>query len=131
MVVDTGSWLSGRLVLISPHVFTNFDVDGVSRRVKLTKKQIESSPALASHKPVSRQYEEEYYSYYGWPTYWDGGGLWGMSPVPIVERTTDPRSPAQFHAETSPVPGVDSHLRSTQALNGYHIQTKEGALRCV
>ena len=128
VVVDTGSWLSGRLVLISPHVFTNFDVDGVSRRVKLTKKQIESSPALASHKPVSRQYEEEYYRYYGWPTYWDGGGLWGMSPVPIVERTTDPRSPAQFHAETSPLPGVDSHLRSTQALNGYHIQTKEGAL---
>jgi hypothetical protein len=38
--------------------------------VKLTKKQIESSPALASHKPVSRQYEEEYYRYYGWPTYW-------------------------------------------------------------
>jgi len=22
-----------------------------------------------SHKPVSRQYEEEYYRYYGWPSY--------------------------------------------------------------
>jgi hypothetical protein len=38
VVVDTGSWLSGRLVLISPHVFTNFDLDGVCRGVNLTRK---------------------------------------------------------------------------------------------
>jgi uncharacterized protein YrrD len=128
VVVDTGSWLSGRKVLISPHVFTNFDLDGVCRGLNLTKKQIETSPALASHKPVSRQYEEEYYRYYGWPDYWDGDGLWGMSPVPILERTTDTRTAAQFRADTSPVQGVDTHLRSTQALNGYHIQTGDGAI---
>ena len=45
--------------------------------VKLTRKQIEDSPAIESHKPVSRQYEEEYYRYYGWPYYWQGDGLWG------------------------------------------------------
>jgi len=37
--------------------------------VDLTKKQIEDSPALASHEPVSRQYETQYYGYYGWPDY--------------------------------------------------------------
>jgi hypothetical protein len=84
VVVDTGSWLSGRLVLISPHVFTNFDLDGVCRGVNLTRKQIENSPDFDSEKPVSRQYEDEYYRYYGWPTYWQGGGLWGIGTYPIV-----------------------------------------------
>ena len=82
VVVDTGTWLSGRLVLISPHVFTNFDLDGVRRGVNLTRKQIENSPDFDSEKPVSRQYEDEYYRYYGWPTYWQGGGLWGIGAFP-------------------------------------------------
>jgi hypothetical protein len=29
-----------------------------------------AEPSIESHKPVSRQYEEEYYRYYGWPIYW-------------------------------------------------------------
>ena len=40
--------------------------------VNLTRKQIEDSPPIESHKPVSRQYEEDYYRYYGWPYYWEG-----------------------------------------------------------
>ena len=68
VVVDTGLWLSRRLVLISPHVFTNFDLNGVRRGVNLTRKQIENSPDFDSHKPVSRQYEEEYYATTACPT---------------------------------------------------------------
>ena len=67
VVADTGTWLSGRLVLISPHVFENFDLDGASRGVNLSRKQVENSPSYDSHKPVSRQYEEEFYHFYGWP----------------------------------------------------------------
>ncbi|MEP6673163.1 MAG: PRC-barrel domain-containing protein, partial [Chthoniobacter sp.] len=79
VVADTGSWLPGRLVLISPHAFGNFcQQGGDSLLVSLTRKQIEESPAIEAHKPVSRQYEEEYYRYYGWPTYWGGGAMWGM-----------------------------------------------------
>jgi sporulation protein YlmC with PRC-barrel domain len=128
VVVDTGSWLSGRLVLISPHVFTNFDLDGVRRGVSLTRKQIEKSPDFDSHKPVSRQYEEEYYRYYGCPDYWTQGGLGGLSALPILEPTVDqrPNDPA-IQPDISDERG-DPHLRSTQALNGYHIQTNEGAI---
>jgi len=49
------------------------------------RKQIEDSPAIESHKPLSRQYEEEYHRYYGWPYYWQGGEMWGMSGFPILE----------------------------------------------
>src|SRR5579862_6064857 len=66
LVADTGSWLSGRQVLISPHALGRLDQGEKILRVNLTRKQIEDSPSIASHKPVSRQYEEEYYQYYGW-----------------------------------------------------------------
>src|SRR5271166_7199683 len=63
-VVDTGSWLSGRQVLIAPHAFGNLDQHRSLLLVNLTRQQIEYSPSIESHKPVSRQYEEEYSRYY-------------------------------------------------------------------
>jgi hypothetical protein len=44
--------------------------DSQSILVGLTRQQIENSPPLSSHQSVSRRYEAEYYSYYGWPPYW-------------------------------------------------------------
>jgi uncharacterized protein YrrD len=123
VVVDTGSWLPGRLVLISPHVLRNFDLDGVCRGVDLTRQQIEESPPIEAHLPVSRQYEEAYYRHYGWPNYWSGDGLWGVSDFPIVEQ-----DPAYKAENPSSGDGDDPHLRSTKAISGYQIQTDEGAL---
>jgi hypothetical protein len=60
LVVDTGLWLPGRQVLISPHSVGRLDHAERVLRVNLTRKQIENSPSIESHKPVSRQYEEEY-----------------------------------------------------------------------
>ena len=127
VVVDTGQWLSGRLVLISPHAFANFDLDGVRRVVNLTREQIEKSPDYDSNQPVSRQYEDDYYRYYGWPQYWKGDGLWGMSAFPILELTAKYRPDAPG-SDYTPPKRADTHLRSTEALSGYHIQTKEGAI---
>jgi hypothetical protein len=39
---------------------------------------------------MSRQYEEEYYRYYGSPYYWQGGALWGMSGFPILDLPAKP-----------------------------------------
>ena len=128
LVVDTGVWLSGRLVLLSPHILTNFDLDGVRRGVSLTRKQIENSPDFDSEKPVSRQYEDEYFNYYGWPNYWQGGGLWGIGAFPIISPSLKERPDAAASEATSLPERSDAHLRSTQALNGYHIQTDEGAI---
>ena len=126
VVADTGSWLPGRLVLISPHAFGSLDQAGKVMRVSLTRKQIEGSPLIESHKPVSRQYEEAYYRYYGWPFYWQGDGLWGMSGFPILELPSNPLptepGPAS-HRHSEP---ADAHLRSTQAVNGYHLQASDG-----
>ena len=127
VVVDTGAWLSGRLVLISPHAFGSFYEDGDSLLVNLSRQQIENSPSVETHKPVSRQFEEEYYRYYGWPTYWAGTGMWGtggfpMVPPPILVPIQEQTSDTDF------VQSDDSHLRSTMELSGYHIETPEGAI---
>ena len=80
LVVDTGNWLTGRLVLLSPHALGKLDQFEKTLHVKLDKKQIENGPAIESHLPVSRQYEAEYYRYYGWPVYWDTEAAWVAFP---------------------------------------------------
>ena len=133
VVADTGSWLSGRLVLISPHAIGTFHEGRDCIPVNLTRKQIEDSPAMETHKPVSRQFEEEYYRYYGWPTYWAGGGMWGATGMPgftgFPAGVMPPPMPnKQTSRDSRSENNDDPHLRSTKALSGYHIQTSDGAI---
>lgn len=128
LVADTGSWLPGRQVLISPHAIDRLEQTGNVLHINLTRKQIENSPSIESHKPVSRQHEEEYYRYYGWPYYWLGGGLWGLSGFPILESFPEPFPVEQATASGPESERVDAHLRSTQAVGGYHLQTSDGAI---
>jgi hypothetical protein len=129
VVADTGNWLTGRQVLLSPHAFGGIYPAGKSLLVNLTRKQIEDSPAIETHKPVSRQYEEDYHRYYGWPYYWEGDGLWGgMRGFPILELPPKFAS-VEPPAATGPKPHrADAHLRSTQAVNGYHLQATDGTV---
>jgi hypothetical protein len=126
VIADTGNWLARRQVLLSPHAFGEFVQTGKILRVNLTRKQIEDSPPIELHKPVSRQYEEEYFRYYGWPYYWQGDGLWGMSGFPILEMPANPL-PGEQAAATGPIrEPADAHLRSAQAVNGYHVKASDG-----
>lgn len=132
LIADTGTWLTGRQVLLTPHAFgTNAfgrsDADANVLRVNLNRKQIEDSPSIESHRPVSRQYEEEYYRYYGWPAYWEGGGMWGVAGFPAVTPPSTPENlPHHGHNQRD-----DIHLRSTKAVTGYHIQATDGAIGSV
>jgi hypothetical protein len=123
VVADTGGWLPVRQVLLSPHAFGSFQQTGKSLIVNLTRKQIENSPPIDTHKPVSRQYEEEYYQYYGWPGYWQGEGLWGTSGFPILSTPPKNEETVASHQKHHP---VDAHLRSAESVNGYHIEASDG-----
>jgi hypothetical protein len=125
LVANTGTWLSGRQVLLSPHAFGRWDRDKKILLVNLTRKQIENSPSIESHRPVSRQYEEEYYRYYGWPAYWDGGGMWGTGEYPVV---LPPPTKQEIEAHQHNHRRDDKHLRSTHAVTGYHIQAADGPI---
>jgi hypothetical protein len=123
-VADTGAWLPGRLVLLSPHAFGKLDQREKTLHINLRKRQIEESPPIESHKPVSRQYEVEYYRHYGWPAYWAGDAMWGMGGYPVLVPPAEGEIEAQriyYHRD-------DKHLQSTQDVIGYPIQAVDGVL---
>ena len=124
LVADTGSWLTGRLVLLTPHAFGKLDQGEKTLHVKLHKKKIQDSPSIESHKPVSRQYETDYYSYYGWPTYWDGSAMWGIGGYPVVL----PLSKKEMEIQKKYHHRDDKHLRSMHEVIGYNIQSVDGEI---
>lgn len=119
LVADTGNWLIGRKVLISPYALMAINPGEKNIAVDLTKAQIQKSPSLNSDKPVSQQFEEDYYGYYGWPSYWNGPYPWGQYSYIIRNRD-------QWNATNQGVKTWDRHLRSTHAVTGYHIQALDG-----
>ena len=119
LVADTGNWLTGRQVLISPYALGEVKEIEQHIVVDLTKKQIEDSPSLDSAKPVSRQFEEAYYGYYGYPMYWVGPYMWGGYPEIV-------REPKKWKESSQVKKGWDPHLRSTKSVSGYHIHAADG-----
>jgi hypothetical protein len=122
LIVDTGHWLPGRRVLISPYAVLSIDMEEHRIAVDLTKKQIDGSPGLLTDQPVTRQFEEEYYQYYAWPNYWSGPFMWGYAQY--LQR-----NPAQSAAAIKPhQPPWDAHLGSTRDITGYHILATDGTI---
>ena len=121
LVANTGTWLMDRQVLISPYALADVLKGEQLIAVNLTKKQIEDSPSLNSHKPVSRQFEESYFGYFGWPMYWAGPYMWGAYPY-------IPRDPSAWRSSTQSEETWDPHLRSTQAVSGYHLHAADGEI---
>jgi hypothetical protein len=121
LVADTGNWLTGRQVLITPYALADANKEEQHITVDLTKKQIEDSPSLSSDKPVSRQFEESYYGYYGMPMYWGGPYMWGAYPYIVRDRKVW-KEPAHNAQTWNP------HLRSTHDVGGHHIQASDGEI---
>ena len=123
MVADTGKWIPGRKVLISPISLQKPDWSSKRMPVELTRKQVEDAPALQADEPVSRQYETELLQYYNYPYYWVGEGLWGVAPTPgVLAKHIEEQSPG------STEPTGDPHLRSVKEVTGYHIAATDGEI---
>jgi uncharacterized protein YrrD len=129
LVVDTGGWLVGRKVLISPISIGRAARDQQSIAVKLSKKQIEDSPSVDTDKPVSRQYETSFYDYYQYPHYWGGPYLWGPTAFPGEIIAPPPSDLDLANAATRQWPeSNDPHLRSAREVTGYYIEATDGEI---
>jgi hypothetical protein len=126
LVVQTGGWLGGRSVLISPFSIVRADWQAKRLEVSLTKKQVENSPDILTHQPVSRQHEAAYNQYYGYPYYWGGPFLWGPALDPA--GLTMPTSSSDAIADRTESESKDSHLRSSAAVTGYSIEAPDGEI---
>ena len=126
MVADTGTWLPGRKVLISP--VSLGEPHWTSRRfdVLLSKHDVESAPGLEAHQPVSRQYEAELFRYRGYTPYWGGAGLWGLAAIPTGLREGGAEAWHEERVLTEERPKDDAHLRSVDEVTGYGIRATDG-----
>jgi hypothetical protein len=107
-VIDTGGWLMGRRVLVSPGSVRRPEWERRRLPVALTKAQVLASPDVDARRPISRQFEAAFSEYYGIPLYWptsapDAGG----SPAAVAST---------------------AHLRSTEEVRGYSLRATDGAL---
>jgi hypothetical protein len=123
LVVNPGSWLTGRRVLISPWAIR--DVDRQARRVDvaLTREQVRNSPDMDSDKPVSRQYETAYSDYYGYPYYWMGPFAWGPLPLPKEGAAGQVQQAGRRDTKQG-----DPNLRSANEVDHYHIEAVNGSI---
>jgi len=133
LVVDTGGWLSSKKVLVSPLAIGEPDWANRKLPVSITKAQVKDCPDFDSKQPVTRQHEIDYSNYYGYPYYWGSTGYWGaamypsmMLPYPAVVGTPPAVSEEVQAAEASRAANADPHLRSCDALTGYHIHASDG-----
>jgi hypothetical protein len=126
LVVDTGTWLPGRQVLISPLSVRGPVTDKVT--VNLTRAQVEDSPPIDADKPVDRQQEEALSRYYNYRYYWEGPYRWGllaypgMPPVPAPV----PGDPVVAEMLAREREQGDPSLRSARDVTGYHIAAQDG-----
>jgi hypothetical protein len=130
MVVDTGNWLSGRKVLLPASVLGHPDSTRREFAAGLTMQQVKESPDIDTKRPVSRQRETDIYDYYGWSPYWGTGfymGGFGLMPGPVsAVPSLESRRREQHIADTRLAD--DPHLRSVEAVTGYHIHASDGEI---
>jgi uncharacterized protein YrrD len=124
LVVDTGKWLRGRKVLVTPEAIVKPWHHQPTIAVKLMREQIRSSPDIDTAMPVSRVAEELLHRHYQWTPYWDST----IMPIPPMPPPTpaltaeEGRQEARQTAESL----VDVRLRSANELGGYHMKAGDG-----
>ena len=123
VLVKTGNWLTGRTVLISPMSVDRVLWDEHHLRLRLTREQIRSAPDADLERPISRQWEVGYSSYYGVPYYWPGPGVWGVWPTPYAAHAAIDAEPSRQQVSAD-----GHHLRSAREVSGYHIHARDGEI---
>jgi uncharacterized protein YrrD len=111
LVVDTGSWLTRRHVLLATAAVEEVDWEKRDFRVRLTRDQVRHSPDIDTEKPVSRQQEIAMHRYFGWPTYWN-------VRFPTGAYTAEREYPSDSQD--------DPHLRSAWDIAGYSVCARDG-----
>lgn len=122
LVVKTGNWFSGRMVLIPSTELGIPDWDRHNFSVDLTCTQVKESPDIDTEKPVYRQQEIILHDYYQWLPYWKVGVGGNVGMVSASERTphvNDEHAAGAVHAG-------NPHLRSARHVRGYYLHAKDG-----
>ncbi len=134
IVIDTGKWLAGRRVLVSPVAVAQATWDDSRIELRLTREQVESSPPYDPELPVTREHESEHHRHHGWPFYWGGSEIWGDGVTPmelaiaaehpgVMPAAAEEQEALAEELEQSGIP----HLRSAREMIGSDLEAIDGA----
>jgi len=129
LVIDTGTWLSGRRVLVHASAIGDPDHQGKTLPARLTKAQVEASPDIGQDQPVTMQMQNQLHSYYGCDPYWGPNfyGSVGLGVGPDLAFNRGGIYPREAAVQIGSDDG-DPHLRDLAALCGYHIHATDGVI---
>jgi hypothetical protein len=129
IIANTGIWLIGKKILVSPIMIDKPDWSTRSLFLNISKEALENCPAPSTDEPVSREHEKKIYRYFGYPYYWTGSGLWGTAAYPAAVGTVPPetvsRQDEDLDEPESETPR-ENHLRSFKEVKGYFIKASDG-----
>ncbi|HEY8226374.1 MAG TPA: PRC-barrel domain-containing protein [Pyrinomonadaceae bacterium] len=121
-VVDIGTWLHGKKVLMSPSAIIGVDAPTKTINAAFTKQQVQESDDVGTHKPEGLEQPHDYSLYLGWP-YLGLNALndsdYGLAPG----RAHDPET-----SEHSFRQAYDEHLRSSKVVSRYHVMAVDGEI---
>ena len=129
MLSNTGGWMIGKKVLISPMMINRPDWKTHTIFLDVSKEKIETCPSVLEDEPVSREHERKISRHYAFPYYWAGTGLWGPTAYPdaTVPVHTDSEVEKLFELDKESVEDKnENHLRSLKEVTGYDIKAKDG-----
>jgi hypothetical protein len=132
-VVNTGSWMRERDVLVSSMAVKTPSLEEGVLVTTLTREQVAGSPPVERHLPVSRQYEEALHTYYGWQPYWLLAAVDPLVGVPPLSPQTEwqsltPEIKEILERERQARQLEDSHLRSCEEVRNYKIHARDGRI---
>ncbi len=128
LVVETGGWLLGKRVLLSPLILGRPDWETGTLPVGLTRRQVEESPDIDLDQPVSRHQEIRLFRYYGWPFYWASPAMQAPPPEIFAPGEIEEDDPLHPGGERNPETDYDPHLRSSREVLGYHIRASDESI---
>ena len=134
LVIETGSWLSKRKVLVHPSAIRQADFANQSLTVALSKAQVEASPEIGQDEPVSRQMESRVFGHYGWDPYWgtsyfaQDGLMMGTAGLPLSLPFMGGAGLREVERPDVVPEDSDPHLRSTAEVTGYRIHATDGSV---
>jgi uncharacterized protein YrrD len=130
MVVDTGTWFSGRHVLIPADALGQADRQRQRLSVELTQEEVQNSPEVPKHKAPSAYDATAMQTYAGHNVYWSTDPFVLQSVAARPASMPIPAAP--LVGETPPRPadmqGRGGVLRSTREVIGYYIQATDGQI---
>lgn len=120
LIVDTGPWIFGRRILISPEALEQPVWASETFPVNLTREQVKESPDVDIAKPVSREYEEKLSKHYSWTHYWI------VTPGSPARPPYFPSNLFKPEKDSEEEEGITSHLRSVNEILKYMVQARDG-----